>query len=401
VLDAWWLLVLLPAAAASGWLAAHGIERFRSRRDNYDLPSAYFKGLNFLLNEQPDKAIEVFIKMLEVDRDTVEMHLALGNLFGRRGEVERATRIHQNLIARPNLDKHQRTQALFQLGQDYFRAGLFDRAESLFLELADTDQHSRPALEHLLQIYEREKEWNQAISTARRLARVSGQSQKVVIAQYYCELAESAISDAQYDQARTLIARALDTDSRCARATIQLGRVEALNGNYRESIQIWRQLESQDPRYLGEVVDWIAGSYRTLGDQEGLREFLSFALERYGGIRLMLSLVDLAERQDGSARAERVLADWLRRFPSIAGLYRLIQLKLAQAESREMRDLELLKAMIGAIVENNPAYTCRRCGFSGRVLHWQCPGCKGWNTVEPADWSAPPAQQAVAERLTA
>lgn len=401
MLEPWWLLVLLPAAAASGWLAARGMERVRSRRDSYDLPSAYFKGLNFLLNEQPDKAIEVFIKMLEVDRDTVEMHLALGNLFGRRGEVERATRIHQNLVARPNLDKHQRTQALFQLGQDYFRAGLFDRAESLFLELADTDQHSEQALDHLLQIYEREKEWDQAITTARRLARVSGRSQKEVIAHYYCELAESAISEARYDEARESIARALDTDPRCARATIQLGRVEAVNGNYRESIRVWRQLEKQDPRYLGEVVDWIAGSYRTLGDEEGLREFLSFALERYGGISLMLSLVDLAERQDGSARAERVLADWLRRYPSIPGLYRLIQLKLAQAESREMRDLELLKGMIGGIVEKTPAYACRRCGFSGRVLHWQCPGCKGWNTVEPADWDAHAASDASVERLSA
>ena len=154
--DLLWLL--LPLAAASGWLAA----RFEYRRNaakQLDLPSAYFQGLNFLLNEQPDKAIEIFIRVLEVNSDTVETHLALGNLFRRRGEVERAIRVHQNLIARPTLGKEQRSQALLEPGQDYFKAGLFDRAENLFLELAEIRAHSEQALALLRHIYQQEKEW--------------------------------------------------------------------------------------------------------------------------------------------------------------------------------------------------------------------------------------------------
>src|SRR5436190_18436361 len=183
--DLLWLL--LPLAFLSGWFAAR-LEARRQAGRSFDLPSAYFKGLNFLLNEQPDKAIEIFIQVLEVNSETVETHLALGNLFRRRGEVERAIRIHQNLIARPTLNREQRTYALLELGQDYFKAGLFDRAENLFLELAEVRAHSEQALRLLLNIYQQEKEWDKAIQTGRRFARVSGKRMDDVIAQYYCEL---------------------------------------------------------------------------------------------------------------------------------------------------------------------------------------------------------------------
>src|SRR4030067_1079248 len=157
-----------------GMIAGARFAQRRQAKRSLDLPSAYFKGLNFLLNEQPDKAIEVFIQVLEVNSDTVETHLALGNLFRRRGEVEGAIRVHQNLIARPTLDKDQRTHALLELGQDYLKAGLLDRAESLFLELGEIRAAREAALRHLLHIYQQEKEWEKAGSVARKLARASG-----------------------------------------------------------------------------------------------------------------------------------------------------------------------------------------------------------------------------------
>jgi lipopolysaccharide biosynthesis regulator YciM len=202
--DLLWLL--LPLAAASGWLAAR-FEQKRHARQSFDLPSAYFKGLNFLLNEQPDKAIEVFMRVLEVNSDTVETHLALGNLFRRRGEVERAIRIHQNLIARPTLDKEQRSHALLELGQDYLKAGLFDRAENLFLELAEIRAHSEQALKLLLHIYQQEKEWEKAISITRKLARVSGKNLDEMIAHFYCELADHDYARKNYSAAREHLKR--------------------------------------------------------------------------------------------------------------------------------------------------------------------------------------------------
>lgn len=378
----WLLVLLLPIAAASGWYAGRR-DAIKRAPSSYDLPSAYFKGLNFLLNEQPDKAIEVFIKVLEVDLETVEMHLALGNLFRRRGEVERATRIHQNLIARPNLEKQQRTQALFELGQDYLKAGLLDRAESLFQDLADSSQHGEQALTHLMHIYEQEKEWENAVTTARKLSRISGRGMSSVVAQYLCQLAEGAIAEREYANARVHIDRAIASDPSCVRATIQAGQLDVLNGDHRKAIRTWCGVENQGPKYLGEVVELIVESYRSLGDDQGLRQYLSSSLGKQGGVKLMLALVDAIERQDGSLAAEEFLVKWVRKHPSIQGLYKLIELKLARADESVHGDLSILAVMIGSILEREQGYVCSRCGYKAKAQHWQCPGCKGWTTIEP------------------
>jgi len=385
VIDPVWLVVfLLPVAAASGWLAARWDQRDRSARGKYDLPAAYFKGLNFLLNEQPDKAIEVFVKVLEVDSETVETHLAVGNLFRRRGEIERATRIHQNLIARPNLDRGQRSQALFELAQDYFKAGLFDRAESLFQELAEVHQHSDQALRALVHIYEQEKEWEKAIAASRKLSRISGQKLDPVIAHYACELAEQAQRDGDSVLAEAMARRALNIDRNCVRATLILGQLHARAGNHKEAVRVWRRVGEQDPAFLVEAVSNISASYRALGDEDALYEFLNQALQRHGGDGLMLSLARMIETREGLRAAQDFVVDWLRRRPTVLGLYRLIELNLGQASSdAAAQDLRLLLGLIGKLSEEHQGYTCTQCGFRGKQLHWQCPGCKGWNTIRP------------------
>jgi lipopolysaccharide biosynthesis regulator YciM len=383
VIQSYWLL-LLPLAAASGWWAARWDRRREvADRHGYDLPSAYFKGLNYLLNEQPDKAIEVFVKALEVDSETVETHLAVGSLFRRRGEVERATRIHQNLIARPNLDREQRSQALFELGQDYLKAGLFDRAESLFLELAEVHQHSEQALRSLLHIYQQEKEWEKAIAVSRKLARASGTDMDELIAQYCCELAQQADAGGDSKQAEAMVKHALAADRDCVRATMLQARMLAREGKHAEALRAWRRLEEQDAAYLGEELPEILASFDALGDAEGARRFLEEALERHGGVALMLGRADLIETEQGNRVAQRFVVDWLRRHASVHGLYRLIELKLAEAEPAARTDLELLRGMIGRLLEGQSGYVCSQCGFAGKTLHWQCPGCKGWNTIRP------------------
>ena len=382
-MDPLWLLLFLPVAAGSGWLAAKHSPNWWPRKAGYDLPAAYFRGLNFLLNEQPDKAIEVFIKVLEVDTETVDLHLALGNLFRRRGEVERATRIHQNLVARTNLDRNQRTQALYQLGQDYFKAGLLDRAENLFIELAELPEHSEPALRHLLQIYEQEKDWEKCISVSQKLARVSTRPMSRVIAQYNCELAEAAIIEGAYERARRYLESAFAADSGCVRATIQSGRLEALNGDHRKAIDTWSRIEEQEADYLGEVVGLIASSYKTLADEQGLREYLLSCSKRHRNAKLALALADALEAQGGARDTEEFLLDWVRRNPSIHALHRLIRVKLESSTDALRRDLDLLDTVIGGIVAREKGYECRQCGFAGRLLHWQCPGCKRWNTMMP------------------
>jgi lipopolysaccharide biosynthesis regulator YciM len=357
------LLLLLPLAAASGWFIAR-YDAKRQAAKSFDLPSAYFKGLNFLLNEQPDKAIEIFIQVLEVNSETVETHLALGNLFRRRGEVERAIRIHQNLIARPTLNREQRTYALLELGQDYFKAGLFDRAENLFLELAEVRAHSEQALRLLLSIYQQEKEWDKAIQTGHRLARVSGKRMDDVIAQYYCELAEQAIGKKNLGAARDFLRQAFAADANCVRASIVLGDIEAREGRFREAIEAWRRVEEQDAHYFGEVANRIADAYRRLDDEQ-------------------LTFAEIVKRREGVKAAETFIVDSLRRHPNVHELHHLIELNLEQAQGTAKTDLILLKGIIEELRQQHQGYACQQCGFKGRSLHWMCPSCSRWNSIKP------------------
>jgi len=378
--DLLWLL--LPLAAASGWLAAR-LEQKRHARQSLDLPSAYFKGLNFLLNEQPDKAIEVFIQVLEVNSDTVETHLALGNLFRRRGEVERAIRVHQNLIARPALDKEQRSHALLELGQDYLKAGLLDRAESLFLELSEIRAHSEQALKLLLHIYQQEKEWEKAIAIMRKLSRLSGKKFDDVIAQYYCELADQAYARKDYATTRDFLKQAFAADENCVRASMLLGDLEAQQGKYREAIHAWRKIEQQDVHYLGEVAGRIAEGFRKLDDDQGLHDYFQAALQRHGGVALALTFSDIIRNREGGEAAEKFVVDWLRRRPNVHGLHQLLELNLAEADGSVRDDLILLRGIIEELRAQHLGYACGQCGFKGKSLHWICPSCNRWNTIKP------------------
>ncbi len=376
------LWLLLPLAAASGWLVAR-FEQKRQARRSFDLPSAYFKGLNFLLNEQPDKAIEVFIRVLEVNSETVETHLALGNLFRRRGEVERAIRIHQNLIARPSLDRDQRSLALLELGQDYLKAGLFDRAESLFLELAEIRVHSEQALKLLLHIYQQEKEWEKAIAVTRKLARVSGRNMDEMIAQFYCEQADLDYARKNYSIARERLKQALQADDKCVRASMLLGDIDAQEGKFRKAIDHWRRIEEQDVHYLGEVAERIADGFRKLNDEEGLYEYFRTALQRHGGVSLALTFADVISSREGVETAEKFIVDWLRRSPNVHGLHKLLELNLVRAPNSARNDLLLLKGIIEELRAQHLGYACGQCGFRGKSLHWLCPGCSRWNTIKP------------------
>lgn len=376
------LWLLLPLAAVSGWVAARRDQKRRAHK-SFDLPSAYFKGLNFLLNEQPDKAIEIFIRVLEVNSETVETHLALGNLFRRRGEVERAIRIHQNLIARPTLDKDQRSHALLELGQDYFKAGLLDRAENLFLELAEIRAHSEQALRLLLHIYQQEKEWEKAIAVVRRLARVSGKDLSDVVAHFYCERADQDFLRHNHALAREHLRQALAADGKCVRASILLGDIDAREENYRDAIDHWRRIEKQDVHYLGEVAERIADAYRKLNDEQGLYDYFHTSLRRHGGVSLALTFADVIGQREGVEAAEKFVVEWLRHSPNVHGLHKLLELNLIKAKDSARNDLLMLKGIIEELRTQHLGYVCGECGFKGKSLHWLCPGCNHWNTIKP------------------
>ncbi len=376
------MLFLLPVAAASGWFAASKESRRRASRVS-GFNSDYFKGLNYLLNEQPDKAIEIFIKMVEVDRDTVETHLALGHLFRRRGEVDRAIRIHQNLIARPKLDPNIRMLALLELGEDYMKAGLFDRAENLFHELIEMNEHTARALVHLRDIYQQEQDWEKAIETSRKLEQTNHRSMHPMIAQYYCELAEKCLKANDLKAAAKEVHKALQQDKKCVRASILQAQIDTRNSNFKAAISAYTNVVNQDIDYLPEIIDELSECHRKTDTEKSLMEFLQEILKRYNGISPMLALAGLIREQRSEREAMEFVIEHLRKRPSVKGLNWLIGLSLQHSQGEARKNLMILYDLTNKLLENKPIYGCHVCGFSGKVLHWQCPSCKAWNSVKP------------------
>lgn len=378
-----WELLLLPAAAASGWWLS---KRNRSNPNSTcaaKLPANYFKGLNYLLNEQPDKAIEVFVRMIEVDSETVDTHFALGSLFRRRGEVDRAIRIHQNLIARTTLSKVQRTQALLELGEDYMRAGLLDRAETLFLELVELNEHTTSALRYLIDIYQLEHDWEEAIRMSLALQSATGESRIVVIAHYYCELAMQAQQNKDNELIQRMIKRALECDGNCVRASLMISQLDINAANYAEAIRSLKQIEYQDPDYLVEAIIPLLHCHRALGLMKDMINYLERILSLRGSIDIMLVLTELLREQYGDQHAVCFLTEQLRKRPSLRGLDKFIELNLGHSQGVARQNLLLLKHLMGELLTEKLMYLCAKCGFSGGTLHWQCPSCKSWSSIKP------------------
>ncbi len=376
-----WLL--LPVASASGWyLARRSNEKLSGRRVK-ELSTTYFRGLNYLLNEQPDKAIEEFIKVAEVNSETIETHLALGNLFRRRGEVDRAIRIHQNLIARPTLNSEQRTHALLELGEDYMRAGLLDRAENLFTELIDIKAHTPSALKHLLQIFQQEKDWEQAITTARRLLSMGDETMSAVIAQYYCEITELACKDGDIVTALNAIKLARKEDKSCSRASMLEAEILQRNNRESEAIDAYKRVVEQNINHIPIILDALLSCYRSLKQEEQASAYLEEIIQRYDGISPILAYAESLREKYDDKHALDYITDQLRKRSSVRGLDYLIGLTLNNSDGEAHANLLILRDVTQKLLAGRSIYRCSNCGFSGRTLHWQCPGCKTWNTTKP------------------
>jgi len=379
-IEFWWLLAL-PLFFALGWLAAR-IDIKQLLSESRTLPVSYFKGLNFLLNEQPDKAIEAFIEVVKVDPQTIELHFALGSLFRRRGEVERAIRMHQNLVERPDLAQQQKLNALFELAQDYLKAGLLDRAEELFLKL-DGTPHSEAAHKFLLEIYEQEKDWERAIGIAEKLETITGRSHQKEIANFFCELASNEIMHSRAAAARPFLNNALAHHRLCVRANMLLGELELGDNNAAAAIEAWKRIESQNPEYLALVADRLLSAFRKSGQiNEGLNLLRGY-LAKYPSLDLLNTVFQGTLEQEDAESAYRLVRDELRRNPTLLGLDKLLEAQLLEAPIERRRDLEMIKELVHQHTRSLAMYKCDSCGFRARQFYWHCPACAGWETYSP------------------
>jgi lipopolysaccharide biosynthesis regulator YciM len=379
-IEFWWLLAL-PLFFGLGWFAAR-VDIKQLLSESRVLPLSYFKGLNFLLNEQPDKAIEAFIEVVKVDPQTIELHFALGGLFRRRGEVERAIRMHQNLVERPDLAAEQKLAALYELAQDYFKAGLLDRAEELFLKLEGTS-YTEQALKFLLEIYEQEKDWHKATGIAGKLETVTGRSHQKEIANFCCELALNEIMHTRPEAARPHLAEALAHHRLCVRANLLLGDLEIAAKRPQAAIEAWMRIESQSPQHLALVAERIFNAYKQLGKLEEGVNLLRGYLAKYPSLDLLNVVFQGMLESQGTEPAYRLARDELRRMPTLLGLDKLLEAQMMEAPLDRRRDLELVKELVNQHTRSLAMYKCDNCGFRARSYYWHCPACAEWETYSP------------------
>lgn len=375
----WPLLLLAMVAGAAVTL---GITRKRSRRSSATgYPQGYVQGVQDLFSSQPDKAVAVFMKMLELDPSTVEPHFALATLFRKKGEVERAIRIHQNLISRADLDSEHKRRALEGLARDYLHAGLLDRAETIANNLLETDPKNQEGMRILLSIFELESEWEKAIAVAEKLLGTGGIAPSV-LAQYYCELAEIHRQGGNESAARKTIKQALNHDEESPRAGMILGDIETASGHVRAAIRHYQRVAWKSPEYLSEIVAPMLTCFeRTEASQATFNTLKKLVLDQ-SAIDPVLQMTEYMIGRGDVAEAGEYIRGFLRDKPSLEGLRYLID-QTPVDEHSGTENQKVIQDTIYKLSSASKRYRCDKCGFSGQKLHWQCPSCRVWGQTRP------------------
>ncbi|MCB1957583.1 MAG: lipopolysaccharide assembly protein LapB [Rhodocyclaceae bacterium] len=378
--ELWWLLAF-PLFFALGWLAAR-IDIRQVVNESRSLPRSYLSGLNFLLNEQQDKAIDAFIEAVKIDPQTIELHFALGSMFRRRGETDRAIRMHQNLVDREDISEEQRLQALGELGQDYLKAGLLDRAEAVFVRLRET-RLADVAFKYLIEIYQQEKDWQKAIDIIGALPETDQLQWRKEVANFHCELAANAMANSRFDDARDALAQAMSLNRQCVRASILAGDLAVEQGDDEGALEHWKKIEKQNPIYLALVAERVMDAYRRLEQVEKGLQLLQAWLEHHPSLDLLDEVFQWELEKAGPKAAYQLVREELRRNPTLLGLDKLLEAALLTAPADQRNDIDMVKQLIHGHTRRVARYRCDDCGFKARQFYWRCPACGGWETYPP------------------
>jgi len=378
------LFLLLPLAAAYGWYMGRRSAQQDKQQEADRLSRDYVTGVNFLLSNQQDKAVDLFLDMLKEDSGTVEAHLTLGNLFRSRGEVDRAIRIHQSLMESASLSYEQRLLAVQQLGRDYMAAGLYDRAEEMFDQLTDETDFRLSALQQLLVIYQATSDWQKAIDVAERLVKLGKSRYQMEIAHFYCELALQAMSSDDLDRALNLLKKGEAADRQSARISIMMGRIFMAQGDYARAAGHLQRVIEQDKELVSETLEMLESCYQQLGQPDAWADYLRRCVEENTGALAELYLADILEREQGADVAQVYINRQLQRHPTMRVFHRLMDFHLHEAEDgRAKESLMVLRDMVGEQIRTKPRYRCQKCGFTAHALYWHCPSCRAWSSVKP------------------
>lgn len=380
--DTFLLLLLFAAAAALGWYFARRTRPHGASGGRGQFSAEYFQGLNHLLNEEPDEALEVFIRMVDMDADTVDTHFALGALFRRRGETERAIKVHQNLVARPDLPRDSRARALNELAEDYFKAGLFDRAEQVYAQVARGTAQREQGLRGLVRIYELQRDWEKAIGAMDQLVSISRQASGEVVAHYCCELAQEAISRGDLNAARHWLKRAQGADRNTVRGAMMRASIAQREGDHQLAVRLYQQALERDGGFLVDVLPELRRSYIELGKTAAFERWLAEALLRHPEWRPGIAFAAITEGGFDDPVTRQCIVDFIDGNPILTEILETLRPTLENDGGREAAVRRISGAM-RRIARVSPRYRCGVCGFSGNALYWQCPSCRSWDTTRP------------------
>ncbi|GAA0790565.1 lipopolysaccharide assembly protein LapB [Marinobacterium sediminicola] len=381
------LIVPLFLAVGAGWWLGRiqSLNRQEAEPAN-NLNKEYFIGLDHLINENTDEAIESFIRALEINSDTIPAHLTLAKLFRRKGEVDRAVGIHQKLLARPDLQESDFLRIQMALARDYDALGLLDRSENLLrdiiLRAADAGARRKAQL-LLIKLYEKEREWQQALDMARELHGSDLVEVQHELAHYCCERAEVVLRQGDIAAAEQYLRQALSYDRACCRASLIRAKMQIAQSNWRQAIKSLKQVLEQDSQYVSETIAPLAECYRALGAEPEFETYLRRCLQQAPSATVIMALAEMIWQQKDVYAAGKFLTEELKKRPSIRGFNRLIDMHIDYGSQSARQSLSVLRGLTGQLELSKPIYQCGQCGFSGRTLHWQCPSCKQWGTIGP------------------
>lgn len=378
------LFLLLPVAVGYGWFMGRNSIKQKKQSDKDSLTVKYSTGLNYLLSNQQDKAMEYLLEALSVEDDTVEAHFAMANLFRRRGELDRALKVHEYLVRQPMLSDKEKQQAVFELGRDFHSAGLFDRAEKLFHKLLKSDIYGIKALTHLLQLFQSTKDWQKGIDLEKSVIRSKDKKLKHVLANFYCELANIAISEDEYIKELELLQKALELDPNSSRANLLMAQVFESSEQFNDACRCYQEIFYQDQEFFPDVIDRMHSCYQRSDHLDEFYPFIKKVFDKTGSTSALIKYLEYVEQTTSRDKTEEYILSALSRRPTIRGFKHFVKMQLNQSsDAKTNQSLDVIKELVSAYLSLRPRYSCRNCGFNSSVHYWSCPSCHDWEQLKP------------------
>lgn len=373
-------IILLPVFFAMGWFAAR-VDMKTVLKQAKSIPSGFYKSLDALVDRNSGRAARELAEVVDGRPQSYDLNLTLGKLYRQRGENDKAINIHRTMLDSPDTVGEKRARVLFELARNYQSAGLVDRAEQIFLGLQDGEM-AHEARQHLLHIYQQDRDWEKAVETARLLSH-DEQTYQFEIAQFYCELAQASLFKSNFDAARFHIGKALEANKKCTRANMILGDLEYRLGNFPAAVDAYAAIEQQNHAYLSMVGEKLYEAYAAQGKPEEGLDRLTGYMQTFPELDLIQVVYEKSLLLKGEKEAAQTAVELVRRRPNLNGVYRLLGLKLSDLNPAWKADADMMRSVIGRQLQRSVMYRCRNCHFKSQAFFWHCPACNKWQTFTP------------------